>query len=185
MAECAPGERGDDGQAATTRRRRPGNRWENGLVAQGADGMTVDIEPLALDPVGEAVGRARRYVRSSLIEMELEPLVDSATLGVSELVTNAVLHGRTAFTVSIRSYGEGRVRIEVSDLSGAVPRQRHFDSMATTGRGLRIVESISSTWGVDYADDGLGKTVWFEPAGEDASSGFAAQDWASEIEGLL
>lgn len=146
--------------------------------------MTVEIEPLALDPVGEAVGRARRYVRTGLGELGLEHLEDSAALGVSELVTNAVLHGRTAFTVSIRSYGGGRVRIEVADMSMGLPRQRRFDSMATTGRGLRIVESVSTRWGVDYSEDGVGKTVWFEPTNEETTSGFAAEDWANEIERL-
>ena len=50
-------------------------------------------------------------------------------------------------------------RVGVHDLSTVVPRQRASGSDALTGRGLRLVASISSDWGVDLVTRGKG--VWF------------------------
>jgi anti-sigma regulatory factor (Ser/Thr protein kinase) len=88
-------------------------------------------------------------------------LTDSAELGVSELVTNACLHARTAITVGLRLLESGEVRIEVSDDSPRQPLKQAFSALSTTGRGLRLL-SAYGTWGVEAANDG--KTVWFQPA---------------------
>jgi hypothetical protein len=78
----------------------------------------------------------------------------------SELASNAVVHARTAFTVSL----EGRVRsvlLTVRDRSrtpvrplGAAP-----DGLAVSGRGLVIVSAISESWGVT-GWEGDSKSVW-------------------------
>jgi hypothetical protein len=118
--------------------------------------------PLHLGPVPEASVQARRYVRNSLRTLEIEALTESAVLGVSELVTNACLHARTAITVVLREV-RGALRIEVSDDSPLRPSQRATGLMTTTGRGLRLLSAYGS-WGVDEAIDGrIGKTIWFEP----------------------
>ncbi len=142
------------------------------------------VSSLTLDPLAEAVSAARRYVRERLAEHGRLDLEDSAVLGVSELVTNATIHARTRIELSVTPTGEGALRIAVRDFSAALPRQRQYGLDATTGRGLRLLESLSHRWGVDHIDDesGSGKVVWFEPAAEMTSSGFAQTDWLGELE---
>ena len=133
-------------------------------------------EPLTLDPKAQAVAVARRYVRERLEQCQATSLDLSAELGVSELATNAVLHGRTPFTVAVLRAADG-VRIEVTDRSPLPPQVRRLSTFASTGRGLRLVASVSRDWGIVAmpADDGGGKTVWFEPVEEPTDAGFAAE----------
>ncbi len=138
---------------------------------------------LRLDPVAEAVGEARRYVRSALADFGRSDLEDSAVLGVSELVTNPAIHARTPFTVMVARTDVGAIRITVRDFSPALPRQRRYGLESITGRGLRQVESISTAWGVEQANDesGPGKVVWFEPGTDQEESAFADTDWLSQL----
>ena len=80
-------------------------------------------------------------------------------LSVSELVTNALLHGRSGFRVRVTTQ-TATVRVEVFDASPLLPTAKNYGPSAVTGRGLRIVEHLSSAWGVVPVDDG--KWVWFE-----------------------
>lgn len=112
---------------------------------------------------------ARRFVR----EVAPPDLADEPDLllSVSELVTNALLHGRTGFRVRVTT-GPRAVRVQVFDASPLLPTAKNYGAAAVTGRGLRIVEHISSDWGVTPVEGG--KWVWFEmvrpaAAGEDAS----------------
>ena len=59
--------------------------------------------------------------------------------------------------------------------------------LATTGRGLRLVASLSTDWGVTPCpgEQGTGKTVWFEPVEEPTTTGFAEAEWAADIDALL
>lgn len=112
------------------------------------------------EPVAQSVGAARRYAVSVLPLGGIERLQDDVRTVVSELATNAVLHARTAFTVSITVDGS-RVRVAVTDGSPSQPRVRRPGSGdATTGRGLRMVAELSTAWGVE--PDGGGKTTWCE-----------------------
>ncbi|MBB2901391.1 hypothetical protein FHR75_002179 [Kineococcus radiotolerans] len=166
---------------------------EQAVAAGAAPGETPGrlVGPaLVLDPLAGAVSAARRHVRRAVAELHVPEVEESAELGVSELVTNALLHARTAFTITVRSMPTGTVRIEVSDSSPLPAQQRHLGLGATTGRGLRLVEAVSSAWGVDpLASGGVGKTVWFEPrpsTGEDPGSEvFAAEAWAEDLQQLL
>ena len=90
-----------------------------------------------------------------------EEEVDDLELLVSELVTNAVLHARSRSRLTIDSNGE-RVRVTVEDESAVAPRLREYGPEAATGRGVLLVDRLSTNWGVDF-DDG-GKRVWFELA---------------------
>ncbi len=105
-----------------------------------------------LNPTPAAPGDARRFIVDVL---DRHPAVESAKLIVSELVTNAVLHGgRDAghITVSVSEDGDGgSVRLEVSQ-----PAHPGFDfednapgHMESTGRGLMIVEAVADQWGFD------------------------------------
>ena len=142
--------------------------------------------PLTLDRIGQAVGEARRYVRSALEAMGREDLEDSALLGVSELVTNAAIHARTQVVVRLERSDDGEIRVCVRDSSVAVPQQRHYDVDATTGRGLRLVASVSTGWGVDVVDDaaGRGKIVWFVPAAQMSADSFDEADWLAGLDRL-
>jgi anti-sigma regulatory factor (Ser/Thr protein kinase) len=166
----------------------PGGTTAPAPAAAEPVGAAVEA-PLVLDPEANAVAAARRYVRHALTHLHAEELEESAELGVSELVTNALLHARTAFSLAVRRTPGGGVRIEVTDSSPLPAQQRHFGMSATTGRGLRLVEAVSHAWGVTPAPDGEpGKTVWFEPRPGEEESGehdlFAAEEWAADIEAL-
>ena len=85
----------------------------------------------------------------------------TATQLISELATNCVIHARTEFVVEITREGD-RVRVRVRDSSPAVPAARRYGQESTTGRGLRMVESMSLQWGVELHSTGGGKSVWYE-----------------------
>lgn len=130
--------------------------------------MPLSRKPLELPQDPTAVRQARAWVGDLLTTLDREDLVDSAQLGVSELVTNAVLHAVPPLTVSVRGTRE-HPRIEVHDGSDRPPsaneRMAEDDYLLTTwGRGLGIVSWYSSRWGADLT--GQGKTVWFEPVAE-------------------
>jgi anti-sigma regulatory factor (Ser/Thr protein kinase) len=78
---------------------------------------------------------------------------------VSELVTNAVLHGGGCVELNLAAHDE-RVVIAVADGSAVVPRRRDPDQAG--GRGLRLIEALAVGWGVH--DHEGGKRVWVEMA---------------------
>ena len=85
--------------------------------------------------------------------------VDAASLLVSELVTNAIVHART--DVELRLMADDRMlRAEVSDGNPTFPSPRRPMGLAGTGRGLLLMDDLASRWGV--SPTGAGKTVWFE-----------------------
>ncbi|WP_432545724.1 ATP-binding protein [Kineococcus sp. SYSU DK004] len=134
-------------------------------ASPATDGGEPVAEPLVLEPLPASVGAARRWLRGVLREVGAQELEDAAELAVSEVVTNAVLHARTRFTVAVRAPAGGSLRVEVTDSSPAPVRVRRHGSAATTGRGLRVVEAVSRDWGVREPPPGAGpgKTVWFAP----------------------
>ena len=115
------------------------------------------MEILAPEPA--SVGRARRLVATAITAAGDDELVDVATLLVSEVVTNSVLHAGTEIRLRCQPRRTG-IRVEVFDRSTLVPGIRHYDPEATTGRGLALVSALAASWGVDSEDDG--KTLWFE-----------------------
>ncbi|MGW1669993.1 SpoIIE family protein phosphatase [Streptomyces sp. NPDC002324] len=131
------------------------------------------VQGLPEDSVGDwtlpreprSVGRAREHARGRLQAWDLEPLIDTAELLVSELVTNAL------------RYGEGEIRLrllldrtlvcEVWDAGLVQPRRRRARDTDEGGRGLQLVGLLSAAWGSRRTP--RGKTVWFElplPGGE-------------------
>ena len=88
----------------------------------------------------------KEWFADELSDQEL----DTAELLVSELVTNAVIHGRGRITLRARLNGD-RLLVEVIDegsgLEAAV-RERDFENPRAGGRGLRIVDAASSRWGM-------------------------------------
>jgi hypothetical protein len=98
-------------------------------------------------------------------------LAECGQLGVSELVTNALLHGEPPITVRVRGTAE-HPRVEVRDSSVEAPilptqpldRPQTDDLLLTFGRGLSIVARCSEAWGAEIEDDG--KVVWFAPSAD-------------------
>ncbi|MCA1983412.1 ATP-binding protein [Nocardioides nematodiphilus] len=97
-------------------------------------------------------------------------LIECAELGVSELVTNAVLHGADPIQVRVRGTRE-HPRVEVRDASvegpilpGPLGLDPDDDLLLTFGRGLSIVARSSDAWGAEIESDG--KVVWFAPASQ-------------------
>src|SRR5215204_4765167 len=110
---------------------------------------------LAADEDAPALAR-RRAVRAVGRRLQGHRRNDLELL-VSEVVSNAVIHGTGDITFVLRPDG-GSIRVEVSDASTEVPRPQ-----ATTGAhggfGLRLVAELADSWGVDA--HARGKTVWF------------------------
>ena len=132
-----------------------------------------DDEPLALPADPRAVKAARRWVSDILERLGRDDLVDAATLGVSELVTNAILHADPPITVTVKGTRE-HPRVEVTDNSQSAPQASttitdDAQLLSTIGRGLGIVALYSTTWGSHIAAEG--KTVWFEPSTEAEADG--------------
>jgi anti-sigma regulatory factor (Ser/Thr protein kinase) len=123
-------------------------------------------EPLAPGPRGAA--QARRWVGSVCVEIGRDDLRENAELAMSEVVTNAILHGKDPVTVRLRGTRD-HPRVEVRDASSEPlalaaddPAHDFLDELPTFGRGLSIVASFCEAWGAER--DGEGKLVWFVPA---------------------
>ncbi|MFF4155956.1 SpoIIE family protein phosphatase [Streptomyces sp. NPDC001678] len=117
-----------------------------------------------------APSAARRFVRGVLAGWNAHAVVtDDATLLVSELVTNAVVHAGTSVDLECRLDPErgGSLVVEVTDHHPtrefrARPRQGcgdRADGPAHSGQGLRLVAELAETWGTAYRR--TDKTVWF------------------------
>jgi PAS domain S-box-containing protein len=111
-----------------------------------------------LAPVESAVADARHLVSSYLRERDLpESLVMDATLATSELVTNAVRHGRPPVELRMRIEGAD-VQVEVRDRATYQPRKLRPDDDDEHGRGLQIVAALATRWGTRPTEHG--KSVW-------------------------
>jgi len=88
------------------------------------------------------------------------PATGRVALLVSELATNAVLHARSDFTVTL-STARGRIRVAVADEEPSGPGPSPAAAEALHCRGLAIVERVTSRWGWDDVP-GDGKVVWGE-----------------------
>ncbi|MGW2615604.1 ATP-binding SpoIIE family protein phosphatase [Streptomyces sp. NPDC001500] len=111
----------------------------------------------------ERIAVARQQVRELLHDWTCEDQVDSAVLLVSETLTNVLVHtDADALLVAevTGAPGERRMRIEVTDTSDDLPHKRRPGELASSGRGLVLIELLAHTWGV--APRGEGKSIWFE-----------------------
>jgi anti-sigma regulatory factor (Ser/Thr protein kinase) len=129
-----------------------------------------------LPATARSVTQARRFVVDALASWHLDGLADTAALLTSEVVTNAVLHARTAMELVVRRLDDG-VSVEVSDGSRQRPRGRQADADATNGRGLELLALLASDWAVDL--NRAGKTVRFTITGDsDPWAAFSSEQWA-------
>ena len=132
----------------------PGWRHE----ASGVAGVSVES---AFLPNATSIAAAREFVREHLIRHGLSHLVDDVRLVASELATNAMIHARTAFTVTLTGASDGSALLAVQDGSPQRPAHRAASVLDTVGRGLSIVDHVSHEWGVSVEGGAPPtKTVW-------------------------
>ncbi|MFC4531162.1 ATP-binding protein [Sphaerisporangium dianthi] len=122
-------------------------------------GLPLRTAEWILSAEAESVRAARVLVSQELRRWGTGGLVDDCSLIISELVTNAIQHGGTAFSLRLGSDGQW-VYGEVFDAGDGLPCEGPGDLDATCGRGLLIVGTLADDWGVVQADGG-GKIVWF------------------------
>ncbi|MEU3687271.1 SpoIIE family protein phosphatase [Streptomyces narbonensis] len=124
-----------------------------GLPSEAVGDWSLPREP-------RSVGRARELARTQLKAWDLEPLVDTVELLVSELVTNALRYGEGE--IRLRLLRDRTLVCEVWDAGLVQPRRRRARDTDEGGRGLQLVGLLSSSWGSRRTP--RGKTVWFELA---------------------
>ncbi|MCA6093531.1 SpoIIE family protein phosphatase [Streptomyces sp. SCA3-4] len=123
----------------------------------------------------ERIAEARRQIRDLMHDWPDGDQTDSAVLMVSEMVTNVLVHtdGDAVLTAEISGRAGGRrMRVDVADGSDELPHRRHPGEMASSGRGLVLMELLAGAWGVDPR--GEGKNIWFELYEADSDAGFEA-----------
>ncbi len=122
-----------------------------GAAARPPARRSFAADPLSLAP-------ARRFVQRELAGCDPE-LVADAVMAASELATNAVVHARTDFSVTVECTPDC-LRVTVSDAGPGLPELRPTGPLAETGRGLLLVNALATRWGVENAP--RGKVVWAE-----------------------
>jgi anti-sigma regulatory factor (Ser/Thr protein kinase) len=104
------------------------------------------------------VRQARRHVAGAC-EGLARDLLEIAQLLTTELVTNAIEHGSGPVSLGI-CRSDSDLRIDVTDAAPDHPRSSVVSDDQTRGRGLLLVESMATAWGVECPASG-GKSVWF------------------------
>jgi anti-sigma regulatory factor (Ser/Thr protein kinase) len=120
------------------------------------------LRQVTLPAARRSPGVARQVARDALGCWQLTHLADTATLLISELVTNAVLHARTGgagLALQLEVHGTWlRIEVRDGDLRGPKPRTPAlFDE---SGFGFVLVDALADRWGVLETPDG--KAVWAE-----------------------
>jgi anti-sigma regulatory factor (Ser/Thr protein kinase) len=107
---------------------------------------------------------ARRFVVDVLSAWGLgDDLTETAQLLTTELVSNAARNADSTLELRV-AHERGVVRIGVYDDSHRLPHSGAAQLDDTSGRGLQLVEMLSSSWGVEPQE--RGKVVWFELSGD-------------------
>jgi anti-sigma regulatory factor (Ser/Thr protein kinase) len=107
----------------------------------------------------EAPGTARLAISEFLAERCAPQVVEMALMVGNELVTNAIQHTSGGCNLTVRFSG-GSVVVEVHDNDLAMIDRSHLDG-DLLGRGLGMVQSMTTRWGIERHPDG-GKVVWAE-----------------------
>ncbi|MDQ1454912.1 MAG: hypothetical protein QOH28_532 [Actinomycetota bacterium] len=123
-------------------------------VSDGQDGFARGFVPTPT-----VLHAVRTFVADVLRAWGADELVDDALVVANELATNAWLHARSPFRLSI-TRTSAVLEIAVRDASAAWPEQRPRDPNRVGGRGIALIDSIARRWGT--RDEPDGKTVWVE-----------------------
>lgn len=125
----------------------------------GDDAGEPVLDRLTVPSLPASIASVRRFAVAACRANGHEELADAVALLVSEVATNALVHA--AGNVQVRVVSRGDVlRVEVADESPQLPKPRSAGPLEEGGRGLALVESLASAWGVVPTDHG--KVVWFE-----------------------
>jgi anti-sigma regulatory factor (Ser/Thr protein kinase) len=101
---------------------------------------------------------ARAFVAARLQGWHLDDMIESASLVVSEVVTNAVIHARSDSELVLERTPHA-LRISVTDRGSGLLRRPEAGG-SDGGRGLQIVQQLSTSWGTEPT--GSGNRVWAE-----------------------
>ncbi|CAM5344990.1 ATPase [Streptomyces avidinii] len=147
------------------------------MISHSRRHCVVELQALPL-----RIGQIRRIVSAQLRHWQLDPLIDRAALGVTELLSNVHRHAQPDKTCTVEiELRLGRLTVSVYDSDPRLPVLRATavplftppdpsgpfhpvdptDSLETSGRGLALVEALSEAWGARHRPDGPGKVVWF------------------------
>ncbi|MFD3909988.1 ATP-binding protein [Streptomyces sp. NPDC058603] len=111
---------------------------------------------MAFNPDPVRVGDMRRITEVFLQRWNVHgPLTENIVLIVSELVTNAIEHGKGDGRLQVRHLDD-EVRIEVSDSNPTPARMHRADHEDESGRGLMLTTALARKWGT--SDEG--RTTW-------------------------
>ncbi|MET9011897.1 SpoIIE family protein phosphatase [Streptomyces olivaceoviridis] len=152
---------------------RPGEGRERGGTVAVRSAVRRTLLSVAQDEP-ERIAEARQHLRGLLHDWASAEQVDSAVLLVSEMVTNVLVHTDADALLLAEVMGEGtgrRLRVEVFDTGDDLPHKRRPGELASSGRGLMLIELLADGWGVDPR--GEGKSIWFElyePGGSGAGA---------------
>ncbi len=117
-----------------------------------------------IDPEPRRVSQVREWVRKTMPGWGLAEHADIVELIVSELVTNAIVHGAGPVEICL-SRAPGHLQVEVRDHGAGQPALRHPAAEDMTGRGVALVDTLTGSsggsWGVTASTRGEpGKTVY-------------------------
>jgi anti-sigma regulatory factor (Ser/Thr protein kinase) len=140
----------------------PRQRGRTAITRQSQEGRILqDVAEFAVKLPARASNLAtmRRFLAHALVLCDSRANEAEAALVLSELVSNALEHGRSSvLTVTLR-IATSDLTIEVFDESRSEPRLQESYESANTGRGLRIVDRLADQWGWSYPDEEH-KVVW-------------------------
>jgi anti-sigma regulatory factor (Ser/Thr protein kinase) len=113
------------------------------------------------ESTSRAPAEARRFVGECLSARGLAGLSERTLLAVSELMTNAVTHGRGRIGVTLKASGD-RLHVAVADEGHSTPVMQKPDPEHQTagGWGLHLVDTLADDWGINTQDHQT--VVWFE-----------------------
>ncbi|MFH8985541.1 ATP-binding protein [Streptomyces varsoviensis] len=138
------------------------------MISRPSRHCTVELQALP-----SRIGQVRRIVSAQLRYWHLDPLIDPAALGVTELLSNVHRHAQPdkQCTVEIVLLID-RLTVSVQDHDPRLPSlaatapddgedEDEGDECSTHGRGLALIAAVSESWGIRTREDGTGKAVWF------------------------
>lgn len=126
------------------------------MISQPSRQCTVELQALP-----SRIRQVRRIVSAQLRYWQLDPLIDQAALGVTELLTNVHRHAQPdkMCTVDIKLLLD-RLTVSVHDHDPRLPTLKEADPLDVCGRGLALIEAVSESWGVRTEGE-AGKVIWF------------------------
>ncbi|MEQ8147782.1 ATP-binding protein [Streptomyces sp. OP7] len=139
------------------------------MISHPSRNCTVELQALP-----SRIGQVRRIVSAQLRYWHMDPLIDRASLGVTELLSNVHRHAQPDKTCTVEmELLLDRLKVSVHDHDPRLPVVADAGPLATCGRGLAMVAAMSESWGV-LPDGESGKVVWFTLP---TSAATAPVDW--------